>query len=305
MEPASATPPAPAPSKARVFRARLASTLILWAIVSAAIWKNIPALMAVLIALFGIGSAVEFFGLFRADDAKRPYRRLGIALCVVYWTAQIVPILLGHPGARPFWLDVAVLVAALQGGFVVACRRPLDGGRTLHDIFSVVFGVLYTGVLFAFMLRLLYWKGAASAAPDTATGMYLTLFAIVVTKFTDTGAYCTGVLFGKHKMIPHISPAKSWEGLVGAFITGIAMAALLLWLVPGKLGPLDMRHGLIIAPVLCLIGVIGDLAESVLKRCTHIKDSGHTLPGIGGILDLTDSLLFTVPVFYFYLRLIA
>lgn len=304
MEPAPAPPTNAAPSKARTFCARLASTVVLWAIVSAAIWKNIPELIAVLIGLLGIGSAVEFFGLYRADESTRAYRRLGLALCIAYWLAQIIPILGGHPGAQGFWLDVAALVLALQGGFVLACRRAPEGEHTLHHIFSVVFGVLYTGVLFSFMLRLLYWTEGAGP-PDTARGIFLTLFAIVVTKFCDTGAYCFGVLLGRHKMIPHISPAKSWEGLAGAFITGIGMSALLLWLFPGRLAPLDMRLGLVIAPVLCLVGVIGDLAESVLKRCTHIKDSGHTLPGIGGILDLTDSLLFTAPVLYAYLKWIS
>ena len=303
MEPAPA-PTNHAPSKGRVFLARLTSTLVLWALVAGALWKSIPGIMAALIAAFGLASAVEFFSLFRHDESMRPYRRLGIVLCLVYWGAQIVPILRGHHGAQPFWFDVSALVVALHGSFVIACRKSLDGEHTLHHIFSVAFGVLYTGVFFAFMLRLLYWSDAAGRV-DTQTGMFLTLFVIVVTKFCDTGAYLSGVLFGRHKMIPHISPAKSWEGLAGAFVVGIGMAALLLWLVPGHLAPLDMRSGLVIAPFLCLAGVIGDLAESVLKRCTHIKDSGHTLPGIGGILDLTDSLLFTVPVFYAWLKWIS
>ena len=79
----------------------------------------------------------------------------------------------------------------------------------------------------------------------------------------------------------------------------------MLLLVPDKLAPLTWTHGLILVPILCLVGITGDLAESVLKRCTHIKDSGHALPGIGGILDLTDSLLFTAPVFYLYLVAIS
>jgi phosphatidate cytidylyltransferase len=119
------------------------------------------------------------------------------------------------------------------------------------------------------------------------------------------GAYALGVLIGKHKMIPHISPAKSWEGFVGALLTSFAGAIVLLLIIPEKLLPLTWSHGLIIAPILCLTAVSGDLAESVIKRCTQIKDSGHALPGIGGILDLTDSLLFTAPIFYFYLSIIS
>jgi phosphatidate cytidylyltransferase len=102
-------------------------------------------------------------------------------------------------------------------------------------------------------------------------------------------------------MIPHISPAKSWEGFVGAFLGSFGAAALLMSFMPDKLAPLNWLHAMVLAPVLCATAVTGDLAESVLKRCVAIKDSGHKLPGIGGILDLTDSLLFTAPVFYFYL----
>ena len=83
------------------------------------------------------------------------------------------------------------------------------------------------------------------------------------------------------------------------------IGVLLLLLMPSKLAPLTWLHGMILAPVLCATAITGDLAESVLKRCVAIKDSGKTLPGIGGILDLTDSLLFTAPVFYFYLSAIA
>jgi phosphatidate cytidylyltransferase len=106
-------------------------------------------------------------------------------------------------------------------------------------------------------------------------------------------------------MIPHISPAKSWEGLGGAFVGSFLAAIILLILIPEKIAPITWLHGLILAPVLCATAVTGDLAESVIKRCVAIKDSGHTLPGIGGVLDLTDSLLFTAPVFYFYLSAIA
>ena len=131
------------------------------------------------------------------------------------------------------------------------------------------------------------------------------LYLIIVTKFSDMGAYLFGVVFGRHKMIPHISPAKSWEGFAGAFVASFLGAVMLLSWVPERLAPLDWLHGLILAPLLCATAVTGDLAESVLKRCFAIKDSGHTLPGIGGILDLTDSLLFTAPVFYFYLAALS
>ena len=195
----------------------------------------------------------------------------------------------------------AALTASVHGAFLLCYRHQLEGIATLQRIFSTVFGVVYTVIFFGFIARLMYFQ----ADGQTPTGLFLVIYLVMVTKFSDMGAYILGVIFGKHKMIPHISPAKSWEGLVGAFLFSFAGAVLLLWLVPEKLRPLDWLHGLILAPILCATAISGDLAESVLKRCTSIKDSGHKFPGIGGILDLTDSLLFTAPVFYFYLSAIA
>jgi phosphatidate cytidylyltransferase len=128
---------------------------------------------------------------------------------------------------------------------------------------------------------------------------------IMVTKFSDMGAYAFGSWLGKHKMIPHISPAKTWEGLGGAFVGSFLAMTCLMYFAPEKLLPLSWTTALILAPLLCALAVIGDLAESILKRCHQIKDSGQKLPGIGGMLDLTDSLLFTAPVCYFYLKAIA
>jgi phosphatidate cytidylyltransferase len=112
-------------------------------------------------------------------------------------------------------------------------------------------------------------------------------------------------MIGKHKMIPHISPAKSWEGAGGAVLGSLIAATGMMLADADHLLPLTWMHAIIFAVLLCIIGLLGDLAESILKRCHGIKDSGHTLPGIGGILDLTDSLLFAGPVAYLYLRLIS
>lgn len=288
------------PSKRRVFASRLSSTLLLWAVLSIAFkWKQDWLLVAVT-AFFGVFGAIEYFRLLRAGDSHRSFSILGFAICLAYWVT-VSWWVLSRKGQPPMWLDLAALTLAVQGGFFLCYRHNLEGIVTLQRIFSVVFGVVYTVIFYGFILRILYFH-LEDGKPG---GVFLLLFLLIVTKFSDMGAYTLGVLIGKHKMIPHISPAKSWEGFVGAFITSIGGAILLLIAIPDKLLPLTWTHGLIITPILCLTGISGDLAESVIKRCTQIKDSGHTLPGIGGILDLTDSLLFTAPVFYFYLSIIS
>ncbi len=303
--PSAANAPAP-PSKRRTFVARLASTVILWSAMVFAFVSHVEWPFPAITALFGIGTSLEFFRLMRVDPGAAAYRRAGLLLCVLYWAAMIGWILWarGKPLAdfRPPWLiDAAALVAAIQIAFILACRGPLEGHDTLRRILFTVFGVAYTAICFGFVLRLIYFDPKTSGM----SGEFLMLFLVLVTKLADSGAYAIGVLFGKRKLIPHISPAKSWAGLFGAFLGAFVGASVLLWLAPHHVLPLTWATGLLAAPVLCIVGVIGDLAESVIKRCVHIKDSGHALPGIGGIMDLTDSLLFTAPVFYFYLIAIS
>lgn len=296
----SSSPPAPPPSKRRVFASRLFSTLLLWGVITVAFqWKS-DWLVIAITGFFGVAGAVEYYRLLRHDTQALSFHVLGLCICLAYWAAVIYWVI-GHRTEPPMWLDLAALTSSVHGAFLLCYRHHLEGAVTLQRIFSTVFGIVYTVIFYGFIVRLMYFR----ADGQMAGGLFLVLFLVMVTKFSDMGAYAFGVLFGKHKMIPHISPAKSWEGFIGAFIGAFAAAAVLLLAIPEKILPLTWLDGMILAPVLCGAGVTGDLAESVLKRCTAIKDSGHTLPGIGGILDLTDSLLFTAPVFYFYLAAIT
>ena len=125
-----------------------------------------------------------------------------------------------------------------------------------------------------------------------------------MTKFTDMGAYLTGSLIGKHKMIPHVSPGKTWEGTLGAFLFTYGGGCAVYGLFQSELSPLVGWKDIAILALLLGVGaVLGDLVESVIKRSLGAKDSGKVLPGIGGALDLIDSILFTAPLMYFYLVL--
>ncbi len=298
----ASTPVAPAPSKSRNFFIRLGSTLGLWAVLTVSLLMHLDWLLLVLVILFGIGTSAEYFRLEKGDAKSAPYRWLGFGLCVAYWLAISLNLAAHGSEARPpeppWWLEMATLVVALQCAFLPALKHGLDGQATIVRVYLTVFGVAYTAIMFGFLARILYLDGAASRR-------HLLLMTVMVGKFSDMGAYAFGTWFGRHKMIPHISPAKTWEGLGGAFVgCYVAMASMML-AVPAKLAPLNWTTALILAPILCVVAVIGDLAESVLKRCHGVKDSGHKLPGIGGVLDLTDSLLFVAPVCYFYLKVIA
>jgi phosphatidate cytidylyltransferase len=136
-------------------------------------------------------------------------------------------------------------------------------------------------------------------------GQFYCLYLIAVTKFSDMGAYLTGSLIGRHPLIPHISPKKTWEGFFGAMGFSLLASLALFKLMPGHLAVLNWTHATILGLLLGFAAVIGDLAESIIKRSTGVKDSGRLLPGIGGALDLVDSLLFTAPLLFFYLRLVV
>jgi phosphatidate cytidylyltransferase len=298
--PASPAPAATPPSKRRVFFSRLTSTLVLWAVMAVAIHNQSQTLFVSVACFFGVAGAAEYFRLLLKEQQHRSFPAFGLILCLTYWIAVLWHVLTRHT-EPPMWFDLAALTVAVQGSFLICYRHELEGTLTLQRIFATVFGVVYTVIFFGFMVRLMYFRADGTGL----TGVFLILYLVMVTKFSDMGAYAIGSLIGKHKMIPHISPAKSWEGLAGAVLgSTLATVVLLAW-IPEKLAPLSWMHGFILVPIIVFVAVTGDLAESVLKRCLAIKDTGHKLPGIGGILDLTDSLLFTAPIFYFYLSAIA
>ncbi len=135
------------------------------------------------------------------------------------------------------------------------------------------------------------------------TGHFYLLYLAAVTKFSDCGAYLLGSLIGKHPMIPHVSPKKTWEGFAGALLLPAFASWLLFRLMPEQLSLIfSSERAILLGLCLAIVAVVGDLAESVVKRATGVKDSGHFIPGIGGALDLVDSLLFTGPLLYLYLR---
>src|SRR5206468_1475040 len=163
-------------------------------------------------------------------------------------------------------------------------------------ISTTLFGLMYVAWLLNFIQKINFFPGIQS------TGRYYVLYFILVTKFSDSGAYAVGSLIGKHKMIPRISPGKTWEGFGGALAVSTGASVLFWWLARGKLAGMTLAHAIVLGIILSSAAVVGDLIESVFKREAGVKDSGRFFPGIGGILDLLDSLLFNAPLMYLYLR---
>ncbi len=181
--------------------------------------------------------------------------------------------------------------------FGIAMRKAPEGEKTLLEVLVPLAAfVLVPGMFFSSSSKVLFAQG------DLEKGAWLMLWLVAVTKFSDMGAYITGSLVGKNKMIPHISPGKTWEGFFGGFAFTQLAACGLYALAPDQLSFFSgWGEVIVLGFILCAVAVVGDLAESVLKRSLVVKDSGATLPGIGGVLDLIDSICFTAPVFVLWM----
>jgi phosphatidate cytidylyltransferase len=197
---------------------------------------------------------------------------------------------------------LAVLLFFLLTVFTRQMFASLRGDEPLQTMAYTLFGLLYVLWLYNFITKIVY---VTPRGPNGAvTGQFYVLYCIAITKFSDMGAYVIGSLFGRHTLVPHISPKKTWEGFFGALLFSLLASLGLYALMPEHLSVLTWTHAVVLGLLLGFAAVIGDLAESMVKRSTGVKDSGNMLPGIGGALDLIDSLLFTAPLLFFYLRLV-
>lgn len=300
--------PPPASSKARTFLRRTTSTVGLWALVGVAFASQKAWAYFGLVAVLAILSSIEYFAMIRAAEVKC-FPRLGLFLAAAYSLAMGWFFLgNGHVGSGkglelPDGLDALAIFVATAGAFTFQLRYSIKGIEALQAVALNVLGFVYITLLFHFSARLVFMVPGTPG--NEVPGGFLLLWVIMVTKFTDMGAYLTGTMIGRHKMIPHVSPGKTWEGFGGAlFFAQLAGCGLYaLFHRPDQLGALGgWPHVIALGFILALLAVVGDLAESVLKRSLNAKDSGHMLPGIGGALDLIDSLCFTAPALYFYLK---
>tara|TARA_B110000116_G_scaffold172217_1_gene148862 strand:+ start:39 stop:968 length:930 start_codon:yes stop_codon:yes gene_type:complete len=302
---------APQPeSKVATLIRRLISTVILLGVVFYGLLGGSPVsvfLVGGIIMLLNVVGLLEFYGMVNANGLPR-FKWLGLAGGVTLVGTLFVYLYglaeqqLGEPttgGAAELELGIfAVLLLALLGRRVFAHPAAPSFSMVGHTML----GVLYVSWLLGFMLKIYFFAKQAGAGFDPG---YCLLFFILTTKCSDIGAYSLGSLIGRHKMIPSVSPAKTWEGFVGAILlsTAAAMVMAHYW-GAARLGGMTLGHAAALGPVLAVGAVIGDLVESVFKRDSGVKDSGSFFPGIGGILDLLDSLLFNAPLMFLYLRLI-
>jgi phosphatidate cytidylyltransferase len=207
------------------------------------------------------------------------------------------------------WLELLFLLVPL---FVVAALAaemlrgaPFD--KMIASVGATVLGVFYVVFLGGHLIAVRTAFPHSFVAPETfavgerfvskSLSTHLLAFFFLVLMGSDTGAYYTGRLIGRHKLAPNVSPGKTWEGAFGGMSASLLMAALShYWFFP----ELPLAAALLLAAVMNVLGVVGDLTESALKRGAKAKDAAQILPGHGGLLDRLDSLLFNAPLIYYF-----
>jgi phosphatidate cytidylyltransferase len=204
------------------------------------------------------------------------------------------------PSLEPYKLGLGVIVMV----FAVMVVRALHTGRALGNLRAAygIVGFFYIGGLLetCVLLRAVPGVIVVAGIGRGERGAWLMLFVAVCVWSTDTFAYFVGRWCGRHKLAPQLSPGKTIEGSIGGFLGAVLIGAAF-----GRWIHLPLMHGIAVGALAGIMGQVGDLFESALKRELGIKDFGRVLPGHGGALDRFDSLLFVAPLAYLYLHFIA
>jgi phosphatidate cytidylyltransferase len=271
---------------------RITSTVILWLLVFAVLWFFRTNGALVVIVAISVLTLRELYGLMAAAG-NAPFTGLGLVfgalITLAPWTQERYGI-----AAHPL-IALAVVVFSIR---MVLERAP---EKRVEALSSTLFGLVYVALLLQYLVRIVTPVAGDTISPNGR--LVLCLWVVAVAKFCDVGALLTGLAIGRHPMAPLTSPKKTWEGAAGGVVVSMGVGALVAWLGRGVL-PVSMtplRAAMFAAP-LAAIAIVSDLVESVIKRKAALKDSGGGVPGIGGIFDLSDSLILAAPVAYFLLQ---
>jgi phosphatidate cytidylyltransferase len=283
------------------FRWRLISSIVLWGIMLAVIFWLPPTALYIFLNVIVARAAWEFYRICEAKGL-RTYKVWGVigtvGLISGSWFVFGMSAFRSPAdfAALSYDFDIFILLVFALGVFVRQFPQKLNP-QGIETMAVTLFGLIYVAWLANFITRVNF---------ATVNGRYWVMYLVAVTKFTDIGAYIVGSTLGHHKMTPRISPKKTWEGTVGGLVFAVIASVLCFHYMPDELEAdgMKMSHAVALGLLLGFAAVIGDLAESLVKREAGVKDSSTILPGHGGCLDMIDSLLFTAPLLYVYMRLV-
>lgn len=270
---------------------RIVSMIGIWTIVLATLFF-FGAQGAVWIMVLLCGAAQwELYTLFNRMGFT-PYTRAGIAIGSFLILGSFY-----FPGtATHFDPDAGMDILAIGVGIACVLSLGQEFRKYMRTLLPTIFGILYLPFMLNFLVQI-FKRWELVDRPDI--GIFMGLWVVSVAKFSDVGGYAVGKFFGRKKLAPSISPGKTWEGTAGAIATSI-LIGMLLALIFNRYLPegLNVLYAGCLALPIGTLAIISDLVESSIKRQADVKDSGSIIPGIGGALDLVDSLILTVPFAY-------
>ena len=236
-----------------------------------------------LTAFFIFVALTEFFNI-TSSKGIFTYKYFGIIVGLLIPVSVFL-----HLGERYIDFEPLMIVLACLFAFVLQFTRKEGSTDHIISIGVTLLALFYISWFFSYFIKIKFLPN----------GAYLVCYLVLVTKSADIAAYFIGKSFGKHNLIPRISPKKTIEGTLSGLFTSVVVSFLAMPLIG-----ISYLHALILGVLLGVTGQVGDLAESLLKRDCSVKDSSSNISGFGGVLDMIDSLLFTAPVFYFYIKLV-
>lgn len=267
----------------------LIASIVLPSLIEDSPWTVWPFILIVAGAM--VGGMFEFFSLTKKLELKAD-----APLAYIFGALFFIAFLFDAPGKAP-----DLLLMTLAGFLVVLLisqtfRFQKDFSKMLGGVGVTLLGVIYIVFLGGFLVSMRVGFDY-TLIPNLSTK--LLGFFVLVSMGSDIGAYFLGKAIGKHKLVPNISPNKTWEGFVGGILLAVIFAAGSTYLFFPEL---PFKFSIPLAIVMALLGAGGDLAESAMKRGAKTKDAASILPGHGGLLDRLDSLLLNAPIFYFFAK---
>ncbi len=255
---------------------------------------------AILLSAMSLACLREFYRLAESSGVL-PFKYLGFVagplwILAAEWDLSGGSDLVG--GNDVSWM---VFLAVCVGSMALQLTRKTND-NALNNVSMTVFGIVYCCLLPGMNLYLRHLRLSGDGWP--MDGVEFVIVCVFVTKVSDVGALLTGSRWGKHKLIPRLSPGKTWEGALGGLLFSIFLLQFMTLTAPEMaLAGLGRPKLVLLSFLLAAGGLAGDLAESAFKRNSHRKDAGAGGPGFGGLLDLTDSMMVATPVMYFFLVL--
>jgi len=273
---------------------RILSGVIFVPIVAILVWWH-PISFLALVCVITTLILIEFYQLAELIGA-RIFKSLGIVLCLLFPLAAYISSRDSLLSFLPSWFNTESLIyLSIFVSFLYQVVKR-DTKSALLTISAFFMGIIYAG--WAFGRHLVLIRDMKIDNMEIGVGLIVLFIAIIWCG--DTGAYAIGRLFGRHKLIPTISPGKTIEGTMGGLFFGILGGIAIKYVFLPEV--IALHHVIILGILLGIIGQTGDLGESLLKRNANMKDSGNLIPGHGGVLDRCDSMILTAPVFYYYLK---